>query len=59
MKWVAVFLFAVGLASPAAAENCSKSREYILDGLAGDLAKPAANYRTCSRSACRRLQLRT
>lgn len=45
MKWVAVFLFAVGLASPAAAENCSKSREYILDGLAGDLAKPAANYR--------------
>jgi hypothetical protein len=45
MKWIAVFLLAVILASPAMAENCSKSREYILDGLAGDLAEPAANYR--------------
>jgi hypothetical protein len=45
MKWVAVLLLSFGLAGPAMAENCSKSREYILDGLAGDLAEPAANYR--------------
>jgi hypothetical protein len=45
MKWIAVLLFAFGLVEPAVAESCSKSREYILDGLAGDLAEPAANYR--------------
>ena len=45
MNRAAVFLLAFGLAHPAAAENCSKSREYILDGLAGDLAQSAANYR--------------
>ncbi len=45
MKWVAALLLAFGLAAPAMAENCSKSREYILDGLAGDLAEPAASYR--------------
>lgn len=44
MKWIAVSLLAFGLANPAAAESCSKSREYILDGLAGDLAQSAANY---------------
>jgi len=45
MKWVAVFLLVVGLANPVSAESCSKSREYILDGLAGDLAQSAGNYR--------------
>lgn len=45
MKWIAILFLAFGLVDPAVAESCSKSREYILDGLAGDLAKPAADYR--------------
>jgi hypothetical protein len=32
------------LTGPAFAKSCAKSSEYILDGLAGDLAKPAAHY---------------
>lgn len=46
MKWVIVLLISFGLASPAVAESCTQSREYLLEGLAGDLLVPAANYRS-------------
>ena len=45
MKWAVVLLSLAGFTGPAAAENCTKSREYILEGLAGDLAGRAAMYR--------------
>lgn len=32
------------LATPALAESCTKSRDYILEGLAGDLPKPGRIY---------------
>jgi hypothetical protein len=32
------------LATPALAESCSKSRDYILEGLAGDLPRPGSIY---------------
>jgi hypothetical protein len=44
MKWAFVPLCLLSLASPAGAENCTKSREYILEGLAGTLVAPAENY---------------
>lgn len=44
MKWCVVLLALVGLSGPVSAESCSNSREYILDGLAGDLPKSAASY---------------
>ncbi|HEY7231046.1 MAG TPA: hypothetical protein VH558_11805 [Pseudolabrys sp.] len=39
------FLVAIGLMGPVSAESCSKSRDYILEGFAGDLSGPAARYR--------------
>lgn len=44
MQWVAGLLMVVLLASPARAEGCTKSREYILEGLAGDLPASPAHY---------------
>jgi hypothetical protein len=44
MKKFLALLITLGLAGPALAESCSKSREYILDGLAGDLLEPATRY---------------
>lgn len=44
MKWSVVLAVLLGLCGAASAESCSKSREYILEGLAGDLAVPAAGY---------------
>ena len=39
---IAVLLALAG--TPACAENCSKSREYLLGGLGGDLALPPQAY---------------
>ncbi len=44
MKWIVVLLLALSFIGPASAESCSKSREYILEGFAGDLPEPAARY---------------
>ncbi len=44
MKLIIALLVVLGLVGPASAESCSKSREYVLEGLAGDLTKPAASY---------------
>ncbi|HEY1473052.1 MAG TPA: hypothetical protein VGF53_03105 [Pseudolabrys sp.] len=44
MKWIAALLIAIGVASPAMAESCTKSREYILEGLGGSLISPPARY---------------
>jgi len=44
-RWLVAFMVAIGLAGPVSAESCSKSRDYILEGLAGDLSEPAARYR--------------
>jgi hypothetical protein len=45
MRWVAVLLAIVALAAPARAESCTRSREYLMEGLAGDLPAPPAQYR--------------
>jgi hypothetical protein len=46
MKWIVALMIVFGLASPAVAESCTKSRDYLLEGLAGDLPVPAANYQS-------------
>ena len=45
MSILAAPLFAFGLAAPAFADSCEKSRDYILEGMAGDLAQPGRVYR--------------
>ncbi|MGC1464563.1 MAG: hypothetical protein WA792_02415 [Pseudolabrys sp.] len=45
MKWLLVLAGVLCFAGTAAAEDCTKSRDYILDGLAGDLLSPPARYR--------------
>jgi hypothetical protein len=45
MKKPFVSLAVISLvATPALAESCSKSRDYILEGLAGDLSRPGSTY---------------
>lgn len=44
MKWVAVLLVTLGMSFSASAESCTKSLEYILDGLAGEVPRPATAY---------------
>jgi hypothetical protein len=44
MKLLIAILLTIGFISPVLAENCTKSRDYILDGLAGDLPKPPKTY---------------
>ena len=41
---LAVSLIVFGIAGPAFADSCEKSRDYILGGLAGDLPKPGTTY---------------
>lgn len=43
-KCLVVSLLAVGVAGQAAASSCARSRDYILEGLAGDLTKRATVY---------------
>jgi hypothetical protein len=44
MKLVIALLVLFAFVRPVSAESCSKSREYIMDGLAGDLTRPATSY---------------
>ena len=44
MRWIASLLVFLVLAVPAHAESCTKSREYLMEGLAGDLPAPPAQY---------------
>lgn len=44
MRWITALLTILILAGPARAENCTKSREYLMEGLAGDLPAPPAQY---------------
>ena len=44
MKQISALLLALSFVAPASAESCVASREYILDGLAGDLPAPAGRY---------------
>jgi len=44
MRWIVALLAGLILVDPASAEGCTKSREYILGGLAGDLPAAAAQY---------------
>lgn len=37
------------LMSPASAESCSKSRDYLLEGRAGELPQPSESYRSLFR----------
>ncbi len=41
---LAVSLIVFGIAGPAFADSCEKSRDYILEGLAGDLPQPGNTY---------------
>jgi hypothetical protein len=44
MKQLALIAVLLALAAPARAENCGKSREYLLENLGGDLPMPARAY---------------
>lgn len=44
MQWLAALVAILLLAGPARAESCTKSREYIMEGLAGDLPASPARY---------------
>lgn len=54
---IAAVSIALAAASPASAESCTKSRDYILEGLAGELLKPAATYRNLFRICTETLTL--
>ncbi len=43
-KALAVSLIVLGVAAPAFADSCERSRDYILGGLAGDLPKSGNTY---------------
>jgi hypothetical protein len=45
VKWAVVLLIGLGMSSPVFADSCAKSRDYILQGLAGDLTRPSTTYR--------------
>jgi len=45
VKWAAALLIGLGVSNQAFADSCAKSRDYILQGLAGDLTKPSTTYR--------------
>lgn len=57
MKWVVTFVVALGLSGSASAESCTRSLEYILDGLAGDLPRPAADYQSVFKVCIEALKL--
>lgn len=44
MRWLAPLAVLLALTATARAENCSKSREYLLGGLAGELKLPPQGY---------------
>jgi len=44
MRWILALPLILVLVDAALAESCSKSREYILEGLAGDLSAPVSGY---------------
>jgi hypothetical protein len=56
MRFAAVLFLLIGFAGPAAAESCTRSSEYIIDGLAGDLTRPAAIYRDLLKTCMETLQ---
>ena len=55
MKRVAILLLLLTASTAAQAENCGKSREYLLGSLAGELPMPAQSYeatfKTCIAAA--------
>jgi hypothetical protein len=44
MKWLAALLFVVFAGNAAYAESCTRSLDYILNDLAGELPQPGASY---------------
>ena len=46
LRWLVALVVAFGASgvSQVSAESCSKSRDYILEGLAGDLVLPGTSY---------------
>jgi hypothetical protein len=57
MRFVVMLFLLLASVGPAAAESCTRSSEYILDGLAGDLTRPAATYRDLFKICKETLQL--
>jgi hypothetical protein len=57
MKWFVALLLSAALASPVSAESCNDSREYLLDGLAGDLPAPASSYQEIFRACMAALDM--
>ena len=57
MKWLIAILLTIGFAGPVLAENCTRSRDYILDGLAGDLPKPPKTYQDSFKACIETLNL--
>jgi hypothetical protein len=57
MKWLVALLLSAALASPVLAASCDESREYLLDGLAGDLPAPASRYQDVFKACIAALNL--
>ena len=57
MRWIAALLAILILSLPARAENCTKSREYLMEGLAGGLPAPPAQYQGLFRVCMQALSL--
>ncbi|MDB5657231.1 MAG: hypothetical protein JWQ94_4844 [Tardiphaga sp.] len=44
MRWIGIVLLLLTVSTAAQAENCGKSREYLMGSLAGELPMPAQAY---------------
>jgi hypothetical protein len=57
MKWIVALSIALFLTGPASAESCTISREYILEGIAGDLTKRTNTYENLFKTCVEALTL--
>lgn len=57
MKWLIALFLTIGFIGSVLAESCTKSRDYILDGLAGDLPKPPKTYQDLFKTCIETLNL--
>jgi hypothetical protein len=57
VRWLIAVWVVVGFGQLAWADNCAKSRDYILNDLAGDLPQPAKAYQDLYQVCLQTLQL--
>jgi hypothetical protein len=57
MKWMLAALLILGCGNLAHADSCSKSRDYILNNLSGDLPRSAASYQDIFQACLQTLRI--